>query len=133
MLAGELHKPERQLPDVQQAAGGGLHLGHTISPRHSHRCTQRVLNDLQRTRLSCPPSPVSTLDRRHTRRLKKNRQLDDRRGGGKGREKEPNHTTARKPGPLLIIQYSLSTHVNFILNILFSYTVEYRCQNKSNQ
>ncbi len=28
-------------------------------------------------------------------------------GGGKGVGEEPNHTTARKPGPLQIVQYSL--------------------------
>jgi hypothetical protein len=89
-----------------------------------------VLNDLQRTRLSpLPPLPsVSSPDvQRHTGRLwKRNNLLTE--GGGGGVE-EPNHMmVARKPGPLLNIQYSLGINVNFILKILFSYRVhiEYR-------
>jgi hypothetical protein len=46
-----------------------------------------------------PPSPVSKLDRRQ-RKIKKERQLGNRRVGGKEVGEKPNHTTARKPGPL---------------------------------
>ncbi len=53
--------------------------------------------------LAPPPllsrSPVvSKLDRRHRGRLRKN----DYFMTGKGEGEEPNHTTARKPGPLKI-------------------------------
>jgi hypothetical protein len=41
------------------------------------------------------------------RTSEKERQVADG-GGGKGVSEESNHTTARKPFPLLIIQYSLS-------------------------
>jgi hypothetical protein len=68
------------------------------------RVTQRVLNDLYRTILSCcrmirllahplPPSPVSKLDRRHTGRLRKR---DNLLTG----EEEGSNTRAREPGPL---------------------------------
>jgi hypothetical protein len=50
-----------------------------------------------------PPSPIRKLDRRRTRRLRKRENL--RTGEGVG--EEPNHTTSRKHGHLLIIQYSL--------------------------
>jgi hypothetical protein len=50
-----------------------------------------------------PPSPVSKLDRRHSGRLRKR----DNMQAGEGRGKEPNHTTARKPGPLYGFKYSL--------------------------
>ncbi len=43
------------------------------------------------------------IDRLTYKKTEKERQFTDGRGG----DKEPNHTTARKPGPLLIIQYSL--------------------------
>ncbi len=66
---------------------------------------QRVLNDLQRARLSRvqkdlvphpppPPSSVSKLDRRHTGRLRKRDKLLTGEGG-KGVGEEPNHTTAK--------------------------------------
>jgi hypothetical protein len=85
---------------------------------------QRVLNDLQRTRLCCfsmiwllPPSPVSKLDRRHTGRLRERqlagvggrgwgrsqKRLRERQIAGVGGERvgeEPYHMTARKPGHL---------------------------------
>ncbi len=43
-------------------------------------------------------------------------------------EKEPNHTTARKPGPQQIIQYSMSTifdrlNSNYVYNDAYSATV----------
>jgi hypothetical protein len=44
-----------------------------------------------------PLSPVSKLDKRNTGRLRK--RDNSLKGGGVG-EEEPNHTTARKPGPL---------------------------------
>jgi hypothetical protein len=51
-----------------------------------------------------PPSPVSNLERRHTRRLRKRDNLLTE----EGREgEEPNHTIARLSGPLYIIQYVL--------------------------
>jgi hypothetical protein len=47
------------------------------------------------------PSPsCSKFNRRHTRRLEKERQLADGRGRGKRVGEEPNHTIARKPGSL---------------------------------
>jgi hypothetical protein len=50
--------------------------------------------------LAHPLSPVSKLYREVThRKTKKERQLDQGRRG-KGVGKEPNHTTARKPGIL---------------------------------
>jgi hypothetical protein len=49
-------------------------------------------------------SPVSKLERRHTGRLRKRDNLLT--GWGEGAGKEPNYTTARKPGSLLIIQNS---------------------------
>ncbi len=52
------------------------------------------------------PLPVSKLNRRHTGSLRKRDNLLPGEGK-KGVGKEPNHTTARKPGPLRIIQYSL--------------------------
>jgi hypothetical protein len=65
-----------------------------------------VVNDLYRTRFSCcrmiwllptpTPSPVSKLER-DTQETEKERQYADGRGEGVG--VEPNHTTARKPGP----------------------------------
>jgi hypothetical protein len=75
---------------------------------------QRVLNDLLRARLSrgrmiwllAHPAPLTNkLDWRHRER---ERQVADGRGeGGRGVGKEPNHMTARNPGPLSLIQYSL--------------------------
>ncbi len=68
---------------------------------------QRVMNDLWRTRLSVSvvalhppplPSPVSKLDRWHTGRLRKRDKFLT--GVREGKGEEPNHTTARKPGPL---------------------------------
>jgi hypothetical protein len=55
-----------------------------------------------------PPSPVSKLDRRYTERLRKidNLLTGEGEGGGMGKESD-HHTTARMPGPLLIIQYPL--------------------------
>jgi hypothetical protein len=51
------------------------------------------------------PSPGSKLDRRHTGRLRKRDNLQT--GEGEGMGEEPNHATAKKPGPLYIIQYFL--------------------------
>jgi hypothetical protein len=51
---------------------------------------------------SSSPSPVSKLDRRLRGRLRKRDNLLTGEG-----EEEPNHKTARKPGLLLIILYSL--------------------------
>jgi hypothetical protein len=69
--------------------------------RYQNSAPQRVLNDLWKTRLSrrrmiwLLSSHVSKLDRRRTcRKTEEERQLAD----GKVAE-EPNHTTARKPGP----------------------------------
>jgi hypothetical protein len=67
---------------------------------------QRVLKDLQRTRLSViirfgsslSTSFVSKLDWRHTGELRKRDNLLRYRGEEVG--EEPIHTTARKPGPL---------------------------------
>jgi hypothetical protein len=50
-----------------------------------------------------PTSPVSQLDPQ--RKTKKERQLADGIGGRVG--EEPNNMTARKPGHLKIVQYSL--------------------------
>jgi hypothetical protein len=52
---------------------------------------------------------VSKLDRRRIGRLRKRDKLLPGEGV-KGADEEPNHTTARKPGPLQIIQYSLIQH-----------------------
>jgi hypothetical protein len=52
---------------------------------------------------SPPTHPFSKLDWRHTGRLRKKDSLLTGEGAGV----EPNHTTARKPGPLEIMQYSL--------------------------
>ncbi len=51
-----------------------------------------------------------------------------RRGGGGGAGEEPNHTTAKKPGPLYIIQYSLheKTKLNFLNTSTFCITLLYR-------
>ncbi len=54
-----------------------------------------------------PPLPVSKRYRRHTGRLRKRDNLPSERGG-EGMGEQPFHTTARKPGPLLIVQNSLS-------------------------
>jgi hypothetical protein len=56
-----------------------------------------------------PPSPVSKLDGQHTGRLRKR---DNLLTGGGGEEQ--NHTTAKKPGTLLNIEYSL-LKINFIV------------------
>ncbi len=45
------------------------------------------------------------------RKTEKERQLAHGRGG-KGVGEEPNHSTARKPGPLQIIQYSLPINLH---------------------
>jgi hypothetical protein len=45
------------------------------------------------------PNPLSKLDRRPTGRLEKERQIAEERGL-EGVGVEPNHTTARNPGPL---------------------------------
>jgi hypothetical protein len=58
-----------------------------------------VLNDLQKTRLSCG-CMIWPLDRRHIGRLREERHLADGRGGKGVEEEEPIHTSARKPGPL---------------------------------
>jgi hypothetical protein len=50
------------------------------------------------------PSPVKKAQAATYRKTEKERQLADRKGGGE----EPNHTTAGKPGPPEIIQYSLA-------------------------
>jgi hypothetical protein len=39
------------------------------------------------------------------------------KGKGKGEGEEPNHTTSRKPAPLLIIQYTLIFSLHFILSV----------------
>jgi hypothetical protein len=52
---------------------------------------------------------VSKLDWRHTGRLRKRNNLLTGEKGGKG--KEPNHRTARKPGTLQYIKYSLGAMV----------------------
>jgi hypothetical protein len=53
-----------------------------------------------------PPFLVSKLDHATQRKSAKERQV----AAGRGEVgEEPNHTTARKPGPLEIIQYSLDT------------------------
>ncbi len=39
-------------------------------------------------------------------------------GGGEGVGEEPNHTTARKPGPLENIQYSLGCDIDRLLAYL---------------
>jgi hypothetical protein len=68
--------------------------------------TQIVVNDLCRTRLSCrrmiwllphPHPPLPSKLERDTQETEKERQYADGRGEGVG--VEPNHTTARKPGP----------------------------------
>jgi hypothetical protein len=71
--------------------------------------SQRVLNDLQRARLSRGrlirllahplPFPVSKLDRRNSEKLRKRDHLLTGEGV-KGVGEELNHTTARKPCPL---------------------------------
>jgi hypothetical protein len=53
------------------------------------------------------PLSLTKLYRRHTGRLRKERQLADGRVG-EGVGEEPTHTTAINPGPLQIIQYSLT-------------------------
>ncbi len=75
-------------------------------------CPQRVLNGLQRTRLiirllahPLPPSPISKLSLFLSLPMCRRSGLLTRDGEGVG--EEPNHTTARKPGPLWIIQYCL--------------------------
>jgi hypothetical protein len=92
-------------------------------PLINDRPLQKVLNDIWRTRLSrsmiwllphtLPPSPGSKMDRPHTRRLRKRDNLLT----GEGVGKEPNHTTARKPGPLEIIQNYLGLSLLSFLNI----------------
>ncbi len=52
-----------------------------------------------------PPSPVSKLSLFLSLPVWSQVELTD--GGGEGVGEEPNHATARKPGPLYIIQYSL--------------------------
>jgi hypothetical protein len=80
---------------------------------------QGVLNYFYRTRLSCrrmiwlplpPPSPVrSTND---TQETEKEIQLAEWKGG----RQEPNHTTARKPGPLSSRKYEgLKTSMSVVL------------------
>ncbi len=51
------------------------------------------------------PSVASRLDRRHTKRWEREETTCWREG--EGVDEEPNHTTVRKPGLLLVIQYSL--------------------------
>jgi hypothetical protein len=64
------------------------------------------LHDLAPPPPRSPTSPVSKLYYAAThRKTEEERQLPDWRLEGRG--KEPNHTTARKSGPLYIIQYSL--------------------------
>ncbi len=57
------------------------------------------------------PSAVSKLDRRHTVRPWEATCWQE---SGEGVEEEPNHTTPRKPGYLLIMQYFLLRHFNSI-------------------
>ncbi len=61
-----------------------------------------------------PPHTRQEAHRRHTGRLRKRNNLqmgkgEERLGGGG----EGGHTTARKPDPLLIIQYSLHRSIHF--------------------
>ncbi len=60
------------------------------------------LYDLAPCPAPSPPFLISKLDRRHTERLRKEACWWQREVG-----EEPDHTTAREPGPLEIIQYSL--------------------------
>ncbi len=85
-------------------AGGGANL-------HTQPFTIREYSMIYRGSGFLAFSLPRKLDRRHTGRLRKERQLADGRSG-KGVGEEPKHTTARKPGPLLIIQYPMI----FILN-----------------
>ncbi len=90
---------------------GGPRHAHTV--RNSSCCLKEMHSEKQRDTewfiedqafsLSYPlptTSPVSKLDRRHTRRLRKRDNLLRGEGGGVGIGVEPNHTTARKPDPL---------------------------------
>ncbi len=69
---------------------------------------QRLMNDSQRTRLSCGrmiqllANPFPPLPSTSCLPFSQSSCVAGRRGVGE----EPNHTTARKPGHLLIIQYS---------------------------
>jgi hypothetical protein len=75
----------------------------------------RVMNDLLRANLSCcrmiqlhAQPLLPQLARSATyRNTEKEIQVADMRGRKKEEEVEPNHTTARKPGPPSIVQYSL--------------------------
>jgi hypothetical protein len=58
---------------------------------------------------SLPPSRQETQPATH-RKTEKERQLLNG-GGGDSRGKELSHRTARKPGPLLYIKYSLGTRL----------------------
>ncbi len=77
---------------------------------------QRILNDVQTNRLSrCrmiwllrPPLPVSKLSVFLSLPVCHRSNLLRGMGEmGRGWERSPNHTTANRPGPLYIIQYSL--------------------------
>ncbi len=93
------------------------------SPSLVHE-NQRVFNDLIYKGLGFPavvwygsspistPSPACKLDRRIAGRLRKRDNLLIGKGGGE----EPNHSTARKHGPLEIIQYSLAQTLGYCAN-----------------
>jgi hypothetical protein len=57
-------------------------------------------------------NPVSKLDRRRTGRVRKRNNLLTGKGGGDW-EGAKSYTPARKPGPLLFIQYSLARSHTF--------------------
>jgi hypothetical protein len=61
-----------------------------------------------------PPSPVSKLDQQPTGRLRKRDNFLAGLEGGRAGVAEPNHTTARKPGPLEIITYSGKWNKNIV-------------------
>ncbi len=84
--------------------------------------------------------PVSKLDRRRTGRVRKRNNLLTGEGGGEWREGAKSLTTARKPGPLLFIQYSLAiglTHselgslINYLGRTVIHYTNVYDVERSS--
>ncbi len=89
-----------------------------LSPTHTHMAhlllqSQRVLSNLQRTRLSVwllPPPQPPLLSKNYLSftvfLCVASRAYGWERGKGRGMWEEPNQTTARKPGPLWFIQYS---------------------------
>jgi hypothetical protein len=88
-----------------------------LAPVFLHCCTQRVMSDIQRARLSrgrifwllAHPPRVSKLDRRHTGRLRKKDNLQTcRRGERRGWARRAELYDHKNHGPLQIIQYSPS-------------------------